>query len=382
MHLVKEAKNIWHFPTWYPNPQNWTLGSFVKKQILLASTFSLQTVIYVTGNKKTADGLTMNIIESNNLLELYVSFTPSPSKITTLRRKNKAYKLAIEKLYELGLKPDFVHSHSISFASYFAKKTAKKHQVKWALSEHWSGFLPASNGFQKMPYIKRKIWINHSQKTDYMVCVSKILESSMINFGLGNNNYQIIPNVVEGDLNIDNNNEEFIFLNVSDMVDSVKNISGLIKAFETVWQDNKAVRLWLVGTGPDEKKLTDLIKNLPSKDAIQHFGRLKPEEVIKLYPKVSATIINSNYETFSVVAAESLYCGRPIISTKCGGPEEFATENEGIFIDINRPDQLKNAMVLLMKNYTNYEPKELHEHIKNQFSNKIIINKLKDLYQV
>ncbi len=43
-------------------------------------------------------------------------------------------------------------------------------------------------------------------------------------------------------------------------------------------------------------------------------------------------ILNSDEEGFSVVAAESLCYGIPVITTDCGGPEDFVTDYNGIII--------------------------------------------------
>ena len=55
-----------------------------------------------------------------------------------------------------------------------------------------------------------------------------------------------------------------------------------------------------------------------------------------------------NFSTFSIICAEALLCGIPVISTKCGGPESFLNDHTGIMIDIGNKDQLTEAMLTII----------------------------------
>lgn len=387
---MKKIINIWHFPTWYPHRHNWSLGSFVKKQIQAAAKFSQQVVFFVFEDSNLQQDYQLNITEKGAIREVFVAISPSKSKLGALRKKKKAFQLAIKTVLEQNNKPDFIHAHSISFASFVAKKMANKFQVKWFLSEHWSGYLSSAKGFDNMPSYKKKIWTFHANQADGIICVSDVLKKAMIQCGITNQNFIIIPNVVEGEfeLSFDDHGEktqtassDFVFLNVSDMVDEIKNISGLIQAFNQIWLNNKRIKLLLVGDGQDLDKLKKLAAELPACDAVKFLGRLNPEEVLQIYSKIDVTIINSRYETFSVVAAESVYAGKPIITSKCGGPEEFITEKQGILISIDDDVALQEAMKSMVLIASKYDSFELHSYIKNQFSAQKIADKLQELYQ-
>lgn len=72
--------------------------------------------------------------------------------------------------------------------------------------------------------------------------------------------------------------------------------------------------------------------NLP--DNIQLWGRAKSqEELSQLYSEADVTLLLSRRETFSMVVAESLCCGTPVVGFKAGGPESIALKDFSHFIE-------------------------------------------------
>jgi putative colanic acid biosynthesis glycosyltransferase len=51
------------------------------------------------------------------------------------------------------------------------------------------------------------------------------------------------------------------------------------------------------------------------------------------YSLADLTLLTSEVETFSMVTAESLSCGTPVVGFKCGGPEEIALKEYSIFVE-------------------------------------------------
>ena len=62
-------------------------------------------------------------------------------------------------------------------------------------------------------------------------------------------------------------------------------------------------------------------------------GFVTEEQKLELLTNADFHILNSDDEGFSVVTAEAILYGIPVIATKCGGPEDFVTPSTGILIE-------------------------------------------------
>ena len=160
--------------------------------------------------------------------------------------------------------------------------------------------------------------------------------------------YAIVPNVVDVDFAPAQKVPGFSFVMVADLVDEIKNISGVINAFEKAYQQNDKLTLHIIGGGPDEALIQERVKNSTAKKAIYLYGRLTNVEVKALLPQFNCLVLNSRVETFGVVLLEAHAAGLPAIVTKCGGPEEWLEEPD-ISIEIDDNEALLKAMLEMAK---------------------------------
>jgi glycosyltransferase involved in cell wall biosynthesis len=80
-------------------------------------------------------------------------------------------------------------------------------------------------------------------------------------------------------------------------------------------------------------------------DNIHFIGRTSTQnELADLYRTANLTVITSRRETFSMIVAESLCCGTPIIGFKAGGPETIAIPEYSEFVDYGNVEVLKNKI--------------------------------------
>ena len=68
------------------------------------------------------------------------------------------------------------------------------------------------------------------------------------------------------------------------------------------------------------------------------------EELADLYRRANVTVITSRKETFSMIVAESLCCGTPIVGFKAGGPETITIKEYSSFVDYPNIEDLSKAM--------------------------------------
>lgn len=93
---------------------------------------------------------------------------------------------------------------------------------------------------------------------------------------------------------------------------------------------------------------TSIKKDIPANVLL--WGRANGgEELAKLYSGADITIICSRRETFSMITAESLCCGTPVVGFEAGGPESIALPGFSRFVEYGNVQQLNDALRELLQ---------------------------------
>lgn len=85
------------------------------------------------------------------------------------------------------------------------------------------------------------------------------------------------------------------------------------------------------------------VNNLP--ENVFFWGKTSSqEELAKLYSAADVTLLTSKRETFSMVTAESLCCGTPVVGFQAGGPESIAIKKYSKFVEYGNTTALCKAL--------------------------------------
>lgn len=88
---------------------------------------------------------------------------------------------------------------------------------------------------------------------------------------------------------------------------------------------------------------------LPSN--ILDLGRIRdPDILAQLYSTASVTLITSQKETYSMVCAESLCCGTPVVGFRSGAPELISIREYSEFVEFGNIDELEKALRKALNN--------------------------------
>ncbi len=101
------------------------------------------------------------------------------------------------------------------------------------------------------------------------------------------------------------------------------------------------------------------------------------EKLAKLYSMADLTVITSQKETFSMIVAESLCCGTPIVGFKAGAPEEIAILDFSAFSKYGDLDLLEQNVRLFLQKKTD----EIAEEASKKYSREIMVENYKKLYE-
>lgn len=125
-------------------------------------------------------------------------------------------------------------------------------------------------------------------------------------------------------------------------LDDLKGINFLVEA----WKDiDKNIKLYVIGTGPEEENLKNIIST-NNLDNIKLLGFMKREDAFKVIEKCRAIIAPSKwYEGFPMTIAESFSLGVPVIGSKLGNIESILDDvNNGLLFEIKNKDMLKGVI--------------------------------------
>ncbi len=170
----------------------------------------------------------------------------------------------------------------------------------------------------------------------------------------------------------------FVFASVGNLK-PIKAFDKLIEAFAQVKDDAK---LYIIGDGPEKERLNSLISALQLNDKVELLGRLKRSEINKVYQTSHVFVLPSQSETFGVSYIEAMYTGLPVIATRCGGPESFVNESNGILVPVNDVEALAEAMRKMRQNYSDYNTRQVSEECIGQFSPEVIAGEIIKVYSV
>lgn len=363
-------KNILILPRWYPNKEDIQLGNFIRQQALLLKDDFAISVIYVQADSTLKTEFEILENKADGIHEVIVYFKQGNGvfgKLINARRYKKAQQLGFEKIKN---QIDLCHVHVPYRPAFLALKLKRQKNIPLVITEHWSGHLTGE--YQKKNATDKSLYKSVLKKSSAISCVSHLLATKF----KVNTSYDavVIPNYIDHfPVSEDSKSEGRIqLLSVADMHDAVKNISGLIQSFSIALETNSNLHLNLIGGGPDEEKILDLIADLNLSSHISFRGRLAHHAVLSEMNFCHIYICNSNFETFGMTVAEALRCGNPVISTRCGGPEEFLNEENSILINPKNNHELSDAILKMANEYQNYDSDKLANEMELKFGKEAV----------
>lgn len=135
-------------------------------------------------------------------------------------------------------------------------------------------------------------------------------------------------------------------------IEPLKGIDQLLKAMPFL-QNGPSPRLVIIGGDEHSRYELEQLKNLSLElhiqDSVNFLGLIKHEQMPYFYNAADACVIPSHYESFGLVALESLACGTPVVATNVGDLENIIHQGEtGYVIADNTPQHLAHQISRLL----------------------------------
>lgn len=109
-------------------------------------------------------------------------------------------------------------------------------------------------------------------------------------------------------------------------------------------------------------------------------GEIKDQiELAKYYSMADLTLLTSKKETFSMVTAESLCCGTPVVGFKAGAPEQIALKKYSKFVDHGNIKELKTIVLEVLNK--NFDKEKISKEAKHQYGKDIMCRNYIEIYK-
>lgn len=381
LNLSSPVYHILFLTRWYPHQDDPQLGVFIRKHANAVSLYCNVSVLNVRAVADLKSNFEINSNATGNLSETVVQFKPSANRIVNFIRNAKAHFMGFNTIKKSKGMPDIMHTHVMYGLCLMTLILHFFKQVPYMISEHWHGFV--DDKFVRKNFLFKALLHFTASNAKAITAVSAFLKQGMIANGFAST-IQVVPNVVEG-LSQQNTkrSDELMLLTVADLVDEIKNVSAVINALaELIKEKNMDINYHIIGGGKDEMQLRQLAADEGLLDTHIFFHGLRDNNyVLNFLSQIDFVIINSRYETFSIIAAEALLYGKPLLCTKCGGINDFVDADCGLLIEPDNNAQLKEALVLMMANYKNYDPSLLKQKVENRFSSATVGSQFYNIYK-
>jgi len=225
------------------------------------------------------------------------------------------------------------------------------------------------------PKILSNWWISQAVKfSDHVVCVSDAVRREMPD---AKNIVRIYDAVDYPEMNCQKTSEPHT-VNLLYLANYIpgKGQEYALEAFHLAYKKNERLRLHFYGGDMGLEKNRQYRKHLEKKanelglsKVVQFFGfTTKTAEVIC----AADIVLNfSDAESFSMTCAEAAYYGRPVIATRCGGPEEIIENGKtGLLVNKGNIEQMADAILQLTAETRNYKVmgREAAKYVREKFS--------------
>lgn len=384
--------------SWYPQPSSPIGGVFVKDQARFLSecyeVYVLHPVILgwrrMLGLQKGAPQLVEHR-HRNEIIAYHREAGVAPPIRFFPRFWYRRYvclaKQGFQKIVKEWGKPDILHAHVVLPGGWAATQLGRLFSIPVVLTEH-SG--PFSSHLDTS--YSRRLVLETLRSAATVIAVSPSLANEIKTTTGYNGDVRIIGNVIDSRFFVPSSEESlcscdvsphdvYRFLSIGGM-SWQKGYPYLVEACrilkERGWSRFKLV---LGGDGPLRGELERQVVQLDLQMHIEFLRFLRREEVRRQIQECDVFVLASLHETFGIVLGEAMACGKPVIATRCGGPEFVVTPETGILVEKGNPMALADAMERFLKQEVSFDPCTIRHSVVSRFGEEAFLRNMSEIYE-
>ena len=274
-------------------------------------------------------------------------------------------------------RPDILHAQNYFYSGLVGIRIKNESKLPLVLTEHSSVFLRDS-----LTEKQRQLFSGHMGAVDRCLAVSSALAKKMEEL-VSDLSVDVVGNMVDMDYFkplTPPTKKGFVFL-IAASLNKNKRVGDALRAFAEVFSSDLSAQLWVCGQGPEKKNLHTLAAELDIAGQIKFLGFTSRDGLRDYYSLADVVISTSKFETFGLTLLEAMACGKPVISTRSGGPEDFINSKVGLLVDVGDIYALSAAMKEVYLRITEFDPYLISEYAISHYASAQIVSRLVQIYE-
>lgn len=281
---------------------------------------------------------------------------------------------------------DVIHAHCCVWAGYAAMKLSQLTGIPYVITEHATMFQLHRDKISRKnnQYIAQVF-----RQAAKVICVSSAFREVLAEYRT-KQEIQVIGNVVDCDFFKDvrssdaGKDKEFVFFSLCYMQTEdqlkKKGMDVLFQAWSNIYALYPRARLVVGGGGQAVPKAVKWCMEYGIQESVEFLGELDRPQVVQRMADCGCFVLPSRYETFGVVYIEAMACGKPVIATACGGPDDFITQDNGLLIPVEDVGALTDALKQMIETHIQYDASKIRQSVQSRFSSQAIACQLEQVY--
>jgi glycosyltransferase involved in cell wall biosynthesis len=366
-------------PSWYPTPCSPVSGIFVREQASALSRTHDVCLLYLDvlprGEKRKPrrwnsreHGYREEIVEVRNR-PLVWQFAYLLRMLLALRKTLREFR------------PDVIHCHVAVPAGWGVTMLRRLLRVPVVLTEHSSEF----KSWMKRSGLR---WMARQafRKVGRIIAVSEGQEALIRRTFPRAATITVVPNMVNtlrfAPSPYPHIEDGYRLLFVGLLDTDQKGLHILLDAIAQLKQAHKLpLHLEIVGDGILRPNYEAQADRLGISAVVTFMGTKSNSEVARLLRESHALVLPSLHESQGLVVIESLASGRPVVATRCGGPEFLIDSTNGLVVEPAQPVQLAEAIGRLLTNLDHYDPYTISSEAAKHYSQDAVTASLTEIYR-
>jgi glycosyltransferase involved in cell wall biosynthesis len=395
------GKKILIIPSWYPNEENYLIGSFFQEQALLmhhngfdvkilyGKISEINYIKFIKYRLKNVIIPLKFILKKNYLIQEpeAFSFPVMQFKGSTEEKKMRilysSYTNALSELIGSGWKPDLIHAQCSVDAGIVANYLSNSFKIPFVIIEHQVFLL---NYYSKF---KQTLIINSFKNASKVGAVSNHQKRCILMNSIKCDPVILWNFVDETKFRIDSvkSDSKFRILTIT-YPNFIKDVETFFKSIASFCQMcNDDIEVVIIGNNSFENLnsantiiFEDLAKkyNLFSKCKLIPF--LSRNGISEILNTADVYISTSIAETFGVAVREAMLCGIPVITTKSGGVEDGINEKTGVTVNIGDFETIAKSLLKIKNKELSFDSFYIRDFTIMQCGKKSFLNKMTLFY--